>query len=128
MQKLKIIWSAGLCLGMMLLCTACGGSDSPDLGNVTGTITMDGAPLADAYITFMPDTVRASSGKTDSAGKYELVYIRDEKGAALGDHKVVVSKLVNEKETIPPNYSDETELTAQVKSGENEINFDLSSK
>ncbi|MEQ8852301.1 hypothetical protein [Gimesia sp.] len=128
MQKLKMIWSAGLCLGMMLLCTACGGSDSPDLGNVTGTITMDGAPLADAYVTFMPDAVRASSGKTDSAGKYELVYIRDEKGAALGDHKVVVSKLVNEKETIPPNYSDETELTAQVKSGENEINFDLSSK
>lgn len=128
MQKLKLISSAGLCLGIMLLCTACGGSDTPDLGNVTGTITMDGAPLADAYVTFMPDAVRASSGKTDSAGKYELVYIRDEKGAALGDHKVVVSKLVNEKETIPPNYSDETELTAQVKSGENEINFDLSSK
>ncbi len=128
MQKLKLISSAGLCLGIMLFCTACGGSDTPDLGNVTGTITMDGAPLADAYVTFMPDAVRASSGKTDSAGKYELVYIRDEKGAALGDHKVVVSKLVNEKETIPPNYSDETELTAQVKSGENEINFDLSSK
>ncbi|QDU50835.1 carboxypeptidase-like regulatory domain-containing protein [Gimesia panareensis] len=128
MQKIKLIWSAGLCLGVMLLCSACGGSDAPDLGNVTGTITLDGAPLADANVTFMPEKVRASSAKTDSAGKYELIYIRDEKGAALGDHKVVVSKLVNEKETIPPNYSDETELTAVVKSGDNEINFDLSSK
>jgi len=112
----------------MVLCTACGGGDAPQLGNVTGVITLDGAPLADANVTFMPEDVRASSAKTDSAGKYELIYIREDKGAAIGNHKVVVSKLVNERETIPANYSDETELTAVVEAGDNEINFDLLSQ
>ncbi|QDT91814.1 carboxypeptidase-like regulatory domain-containing protein [Gimesia algae] len=125
MQHMRVVGSVVLCLGLLVSLSACGGSDAPPLGQVKGKVTLDGAPLADANVTFMPETIRGSSGTTDSDGNYELTYIRDEKGAAIGNHKVVISKLVDEKETIPPNYSDETELTAVVKAGPNEINFDL---
>ncbi|HBL41919.1 carboxypeptidase-like regulatory domain-containing protein [Gimesia sp.] len=125
MQHLRLFGSVVLCLGLAVGLSACGGSAAPALGKVKGKVTMDGAPLADANVTFMPENIRASSGTTDGEGNYELIYIRDEMGAAVGPHKVVISKLVDEKETIPPNYSDETELTADVKSGANEINFDL---
>lgn len=125
MQLTRAVGSIVLCLGFLVSLSGCGGSDAPALGQVKGKVTLDGTPLADANVTFMPEKVRASSGTTDSEGNYELTYIRDEMGAAIGNHKVVISKLVNEKETIPPNYSDETELTAEVKTGDNEINFDL---
>lgn len=127
MQQLRTFYVVAICFGCMISLTACGGggSDAPELGQVTGKVTMDGAPLADAYITFMPEKKRASSATTDSEGNYALIYIREEPGAAIGKHKVVVSKLKNEKETIPENYNAETELSADVKSGPNEINFDL---
>jgi len=130
MQQLRALCNAVVCFGLVASLTACGGggSDAPDLGQVTGKITLDGAPLADASVTFMPEKVRASAATTDSEGKYELIYIRDEKGAAIGNHKVTVSKLKDEKETIPEKYSGETELTADVKAGANEFNFDLESK
>ncbi|QDV51307.1 carboxypeptidase-like regulatory domain-containing protein [Gimesia fumaroli] len=130
MHQLRTFITACVCFGFVVSLAACGGgsSDAPDLGQVSGTITMDGAPLADANVTFMPEGVRSSSATTDSAGKYELIYIRDEKGAAIGKHKVVVSKLDNEKETIPAKYCVESELTADVKEGANEFNFDLTSK
>ena len=73
--------------------------------------------------------MRASGATTDSEGNYELIYIRDETGAAIGNYKVVVSKLVDEKETIPEEFSSESsELSADVKAGSNEFNFDLTTK
>ncbi len=130
MHILRKYYEPIICLALFLLLGGCGGgSDAPPtLGQVTGKITMDGAPLSEANVTFMPEKSRASAATTDSEGKYELIYIRDEKGAAIGNHKVTVSKLKNEKETIPSRYSSESELTADVKAGPNEINFDLKSK
>ncbi len=130
MQPMRVLCKAVVYFVFIVSLTACGGGGiaPPELGPVTGKITLDGAPLTDASVTFMPEKVRASSSMTDSDGKYELVYIRDEKGAAIGPHKVVVSKLINEKEVIPEKYNTETELTAVVKAEANEFNFDLTSK
>ncbi|MFK7777647.1 MAG: carboxypeptidase-like regulatory domain-containing protein [Gimesia sp.] len=129
-MQLRRFFNVLICFGVIVSLTACGGggSDTPDLGQVTGKITLDGAPLSDASVTFMPENVRSSAATTDSEGNYELIYIRDEKGASIGKHKVVVSKLKDEKETIPKQYSGETELSADVKAGANEFNFDLKSK
>ncbi|QDT97225.1 carboxypeptidase-like regulatory domain-containing protein [Gimesia aquarii] len=129
MQQLRSYSIIAISIGCLFFLTACGGgSDAPELGQVKGKITMDGAPLADASVTFMPENVRSSFATTDSEGNYELIYIREEPGAAIGKHKVVVSKLKDEVETIPKKYSGESELTADVKAGENEVNFDLTSK
>ena len=44
-------------------------------------------PLADASVTFYPDVGRPSHGKTDSDGKFELMYTEDRAGAVLANRK-----------------------------------------
>lgn len=123
---------------LSLLLTACGSapSDQPELGTVSGVITMDGTPLANANVRFYPEKGRASAAKTDDSGSYELVYIRDEMGAMIGKHSVKVSTLDEDNdpfgnqgsETVPEKYNKQTTLEATVEPGDNTINFDLESK
>lgn len=123
----------------LMLTSACRSkpSDQPDLGQVNGTVTMDGAPLAGALVSFAPDEGRASQAVTDSEGKYELIYQGNTKGAKVGSHKVQITTYIEDdsdpdarkiKETIPAKYHKETTLTADVKSGKQTIDFPLESK
>ena len=115
----------------------CGSNaDLPDLGQVTGTVTLDGQPLAEASVTFEPQAadVKGSSGTTDENGKYELMFTADAKGAAVGSHKVSIEKMpsaenMDQMVAIPAKYNMETTLTADVKAGKNEnVDFVLTSK
>jgi hypothetical protein len=132
-----------------------GCSDGPALGNVTGKVTMDGQALGNVLVTFEPKQGGgASTGKTDSTGQYELLYM-DRKGAVVGEHRVSVTALIDAppvKEissddpeyarqatggsaaykqapavSIPARYNTNSELTKEVKSGSNEINLELKS-
>jgi hypothetical protein len=115
----------------LLLLSGCGG-DKPALGVVCGTVTLDGRPLAGACVIFEPMTSsRASMGWTDAQGKYELVYIRDEKGAKVGANRVRITAAkskANLPELLPPRYNAQTTLQEDVKAGKNEIDFPLTSK
>ncbi|MCH9654416.1 MAG: hypothetical protein K0U86_05560 [Planctomycetes bacterium] len=131
-------------LFLLLLCSlpGCmgnGGEPTPDLGEVTGTITLDGTPLSKANVTFQPAAVgdkgrsRASSAITSADGQFKLAYNSDTSGASIGKHKVIISKMSDNPEEaglqlVPTKYNDATELTADVVAGENTINFDLKSK
>ena len=101
--------------------------DRPDLGEVTGVVTLDGEPLADASIAFTKEGFRPSVGHTNSEGKYELIYIRDTKGAAVGTHRVRIRQF-GRQGRVPARYDVESELTGEVKPGENVINFELVSE
>ena len=73
---------------------------------------------------------RASTAFTDAEGKYELIYLRQDKGAKLGPHLVRViasNRDAADAELLPPRYNTQTTLRADVKSGSNEINFTLTS-
>ena len=120
----------------LLVFTSCNGEKLPGLGNVTGTVTMDGKPVSDATIQFTPAEpgATASFGMTDSAGKYELYYSRGNKGAKVGGHSVTINSFrdsgeggQSQKETIPTRYNLNTELKADIKRGSNVVNFDLKS-
>ncbi len=123
-------------LGLCLLTAGCfgGGSDAPELGLVSGTVTLDGKPLAKATVNFEPTTGATSLGMTDETGHYELSYNKDHKGAVPGSHKVRISKFGepgspnDTTDQVPAKYNKNSKETAQVKKGENEINFDLKSK
>lgn len=127
-----------LCLLLSITIMACSNtpSDQPELGTVSGKITMDGAPLAKASVRFYPESGRASAGNTDEEGNYELVFIRDTIGAIPGKHSVKISTLdeandpfgSQNSETVPTKYNKKTTLEATVEEGENTINFDLTSK
>ena len=119
-------------------CTGGATDKIPTLGKVKGTVTLDGKPAADIMVTFTPDVARQSGGKTDASGNYTLMYNEKLAGAAVGKHKVQMMKQLapgtpitpenNPQTALPPKYTFNSELTADVKEGDNVINFDLTSK
>lgn len=107
--------------------------DRPKLGLVVGTIRLDGQPLPDVRVVFKAAGTRAAFGATDANGEYYLVYLRDIKGAAVGEHQVKLFDM-NKPENasgfgrIPKKYGSGAEsLAATVVAGEQVINFDLTS-
>jgi hypothetical protein len=115
---------------VLTVASGCGNS-GPQIAPVQGRVTLDGRPLAQADITFQPEGAqRASIGRTDGDGRYELAYKRGEPGAIVGKHTVhveVSSELVANPPPIPARYAADSELHHEVKPGDNEINLDLKS-
>lgn len=116
-----------------------------DLGEVSGTVTLDGAPLAQAQVYFLPAAGgRPAMATTDAEGNYKLFFDNFKYGALVGRHEVKIStfyppsanfdeddKLVRtpeRPERLPKRYHEQTELSAEIKSGKNVCNFDLKSK
>ncbi len=128
-------------LGALLaLCvwTGCGGTSGPDLGRVSGTVTLGGNPLPDALVTFDPEGEGSpSTATTDASGRYELMYTADRKGAIVGKHKVTVSTFRQQSnpdgtttmipEKVPAEYTSvsTTSLVKEVKAGSQSIPIDL---
>lgn len=95
------------CRGLVLLPIAmalgwmsgCGGSGA-GLVPVSGTIKLDGQPLGQAQILFVPIAATTadaelasvqSAGVTDAQGKYQLLTLDHGPGAVPGKHKVEVT-------------------------------------
>lgn len=123
---------------MACSCVAGCGDKGPELGRVEGTVTLDGSPLAGARVEFQPQQGGSPSyGSTDEAGHYELIYSVDRPGALLGSHEVRITTFREESdgtgpptvipEKAPPRYNSETELTREVKPGDNPLDFPLES-
>ena len=114
---------------VLLLAGGCSRSDLPSLAPVSGTVTLDGKPLKQALVTFRPAKNRASRGRTDGEGHYELLYSPGNRGAKIGNHTVIISVRteLDPVERIPAKYNSQTTLTREVKEGKNVIDFDLKS-
>jgi hypothetical protein len=67
------------------------GAGGPELGEVEGTVTLDGQPLPYATVEFLPEGGRPSIGRTDPNGHYELRFTETRKGALVGTHVVTVT-------------------------------------
>ena len=115
----------------------CGGKYK--MAPVTGTITVDGNPLADATVSFTPQAVGtespASTGKTDQAGKYSLSLVIDgTNGAVVGKHQVVIAKSFESSSDVatPEERSKATlpdhNLSYEVKPKANQADFNLETK
>lgn len=131
-------WVAAL-LAFVLIVSAIGCAHNENLGEVTGTVTLDGEPLADAFVEFIPasDEGAPSYGRTDANGKYELKFSRSESGAWLGPNTVRITtedvedvdgeeRFIPEK--VPTQYNVNSTLTADVEPGLNTFDFDLESE
>ena len=114
-------------------------ADQPELGIVTGTITLEGQPLNGANVLFQPASGRPSIAATDEKGHYSLSYKLRVPGAKIGQHQVQVTTYRPNRdpqdasspevpESLPARYNSQSELTADVKPGQNEISFDLKKK
>lgn len=113
-----------------LVAAGCGKS-GPQIAPVHGRVTLDGQPLAKADVTFQPEgSQRPSTGRTDDDGRYELAYKRGQMGGMVGPNTAHISisiELVKNPPPIAARYAAQSELQREVKPGDNEFNFDLTS-
>jgi hypothetical protein len=116
----------------------------PELGEVTGKVTLNGVPQKDLQVMFHPVEGGATAiGVTDATGRYTLAFGAGNSGAKIGKNKVTINwkdgivtepyreddgTMVKPKvQPIPKKYNEATELEKDVESGAQEINFELSS-
>jgi hypothetical protein len=137
---------AEILLGAVFVCTGlltgCGSKvKGPQRVSVRGQVTLDGKPLSNAIIAFVPQgTMKGPrSAGAIKAGKFEL----DAKdGPVIGHHRVEITSAVEEDEPvngqplkpfvverIPRFYNSNSTLVRETKAdGTNEFRFELSSQ
>jgi len=104
-----------ICFVLLAMSFAGCGKTGPEVAPVTGRITLDGKPLANADVLFQPDGSKPpSAGRAGADGHYELAYKRGVMGGMLGQNTVritISSDVVPNPPNIPARYNTETELT-----------------
>lgn len=117
----------GLLPVLLLVALGCRPGDRPELGQVRGTVTLDGKPLAGVIVRFFPATGRAATATTGSDGRYELVYTYGVEGAKVGPSTVSFAWPDGEAGSapIPDKYGAQSELTVEVQPGDNTFDFAL---
>ncbi len=128
-------WPMGALVGAALSLAAACATHHPDyrslgLVQVTGAVKLDGRPLAGAYVVFEHPDQTFSHGKTDSQGKYRLMFNTQQPGALPGPKTVRISmrepseeesELEGEAEhfapalTIPACYNSASHLSVWVQ-------------
>ncbi|HUT95177.1 MAG TPA: hypothetical protein VMY37_37335 [Thermoguttaceae bacterium] len=133
-------WIRLVCASVVLLLGVTGCfRRGPELAPVTGTVTLDGEPLAGAQVEFKPMRGNPSYGTTDQLGRYELKYTKDKTGGVVGSHVVRITTQTTavDPETgseiqvpqgVPERYNERSQLIREVKPGENQIHFALTSE
>lgn len=136
-------------LSLIMLSTIGCGSSEFDMAPVSGVVTLDGEPVADARIIFSPQRTGkealsagpASDGTTDETGRFTLATsIEGTTGAVVGAHTVTISTYLAESdrskdtykvvrdEEVPAKYNKPGALTFDVPSdGTKQADFKLES-
>lgn len=116
------------------------GCDNGSNARVTGTVTVDGAPLDKGAIRLVPlDGKSGTAGAEIENGEFYIekapaTAVRVEISAprVVGKRKAYddpQSPVIDvTKETLPEKYNVRSELKKDVTKGENEFNFDLKTK
>lgn len=103
---MRAILGSTLALFLGSVCVAgCSGGvdDRPAVYPVTGTVTLNGKPVAGVAVTFSSENApRSASGKTDDNGKYWLTTYNFKDGAVAGEHQVVITKFATQNATSDP--------------------------
>ncbi len=121
---------------LILISSGCGRTD-PNKGAVSGSVTLDGEPLDHAQIVFRdPQGQQASAGGKIVKGEYELETPVAAMRVEITAYREIPGKFDNSNPTgpvplaeqvLPARYNRASELTADVKAGANEFNFQLKS-
>lgn len=150
-KKVRISLVIPLLVSALVLTSGCSKS-GPELFSVSGTVTLQGQPLPNVIVTFIPDDGgKSASGTGDSAGNYKLSTFAPNDGALAGSYKVAImpkdpppmageavsspgASTEKPKKYTPPfparyGLPKDSGLTANVSpNGENKFNFDLKMK
>jgi len=86
------------CLSLAVLVAGCSSGSNenpawPKRYRASGTVTYAGKPIEGADIVFLSaDGKSTGTGKTDSAGRFQLSTYTDKDGVVVGSHKVTVRR------------------------------------
>ncbi|GIX03488.1 MAG: hypothetical protein KatS3mg113_0494 [Planctomycetaceae bacterium] len=128
----------GLLIYWLVDQTMGGGLKLPELGYVSGTVTLDGQPLQGAIVYFAPTQAtypdgkqapaRTSIGVTDQQGRYTMMYYEKTPGVATGMCLVWIDMpTIEGRLRIPPEYREGSMQMREVKKGRQTIDFTLQS-
>lgn len=118
-KRTMMTWLAAF---MLLAIAGCGGDGLTD---VTGTVTIDGAPLAEGDIVMEADDKNsAPQGAPIANGQFKMRIGPGKKivriNASEGDGVVdPLMKTEGRRSIIPPEFNTASTLTAEIKSGVN---------
>lgn len=139
MQRTTNLFSVCAALLLSVAClTGCGGDSS--MATIEGKVTLDGAPLDNGAISFVPaDGETASAGVRIENGAYKATVPIGAKRIEITATKVVGQRAAYAgqadspqmditKSIVPDRYNTKSELTLEVKPGVNDGSFDLKSK
>jgi hypothetical protein len=126
----------------LVVVSGCGRAKGVPRAAVSGNVTCDGEPIASGTVLFVPGA--NVDGPPVQAiienGTYEL---SADQGPVIGVNSVQVTAMkktgkktktiMNEEadeviQFVAPRFNEESELTAEVGPGNNQLNFDVSSK
>jgi hypothetical protein len=132
---------------LLATCTAC--NQSPfAVVPVSGTVLLDGQPLAGGVINFQPVVTGTSvnggpgsSARFDSSGRFSLATMRGQPGAVVGKHRVKIYSFNAEtakgsdgggtppRERVPARYNYRSELMFDVPpGGTDKADFSITTK
>lgn len=130
----KFAWKCAWTLGLLaaLVTTGCSKS-GPSRSDVTGTVTLDGQPVEEGEVLFIPaDGVGPSDACPIVAGEFKGEVApgskRVEINATKDTGEVAADGLPDYRNVIPAQYNSESTLTAEIGEGKaSPITFDLKS-
>ena len=129
---------------LLVVCCTLLGCDAagrgPERASIHGIVTVDGVPVEEGMLQFRPTQGNTGpvTGAVVTDGEYSTP---KKKGPVLGLHQVAIrgsrktGKMIEtrfgpaeEREpVVPKEYAEESTLVRDVKAGDNEFNFELSS-
>jgi len=137
MSRLRNVSAALLCFGSLGGIAGCGSPEGQ--GMVTGTVTLDEAPLAEGVVRFVAvdgDSPTASAPVTK--GKFVARLPVGQMRVSFSAPKVVGTRQMYDtpdspvvdvvEELLPGRYNVRSELTLDVEQGSQEVSFPLESQ
>ncbi len=104
--------------------TGCG-YRRPAQVKTTGTVTLDGEPVANAALMFIPDSGRPASGNTNTNGEFQVSSFGGNDGLPAGNYRVTATKLVL-KDKFQELYDRQVERAkAEAEPGEEPEEVDI---
>ena len=159
-RLLSTLTTSAVLLQSLVCClffAGCSATNSIDYGkvtlvNVSGTVTLDGQPLAGAVVTFEnQETGTMSFARTNSSGSYTLQFdsdkdgvtpgrklvrfsttrtilgLRGEDGAEEGEASTEGAQSDRKQEQVPECYNGKSTLTVEITEDSTTVDFDLKS-
>ena len=100
-----------LLAAMTFTFTGCG-YRRPAQVKTTGTVTLDGEPVASAALMFIPDSGRPASGTTNTNGEFQVSSFGGNDGLPAGNYRVTATKLIL-KDKFQKLYDRQVERAAE---------------